>query len=207
MGILLRVLTSLNGRLPRPHVRIGRNSSIDPRVRFLSGKGRPITIGDGAIMIRYTEICGPVVMGDNMRINRDVYIRPNTTIGNNVGLRPFCPIITGTHQMGGADKRVGPVEYRPITIGDGVWVGAGATILAGVRVGAGAMIAAGALVNRDVPPNAVMAGVPAKVRAVLDASGRPLPTSAKVAAQQRPSAAPVPETAVRSGAVPLAGAD
>jgi maltose O-acetyltransferase len=139
----------------------------------MAGKDRPITIGDGAIMLRYTEICGPVVMGENIRINRDVYIRPNTTIGNNVGLGPFSRIITDTHAMGGAGKRVGPVEYRPIIIGDGVWVGAGATVLAGVTVGAGAVIAAGSLVTKDVPPNALVGGVPAKVIRFVDDKGSP----------------------------------
>ena len=50
-----------------------------------------------------------------------------------------------------------------IVIADDVWIGANVTILSGVHVGQGAVIAAGALINKDVPPYAIMGGVPAKV--------------------------------------------
>ena len=51
----------------------------------------------------------------------------------------------------------------PVVIGDNVWIGAHSTILAGVTVGKNAVIAAGSVVTKNVPENAVVAGVPAKV--------------------------------------------
>ena len=51
----------------------------------------------------------------------------------------------------------------PIVVGKDVWIGAHATILKGVTIGDGAIIAAGAVVTRDVPPNTIAAGVPARV--------------------------------------------
>jgi acetyltransferase-like isoleucine patch superfamily enzyme len=51
----------------------------------------------------------------------------------------------------------------PVRIGDGVWVGSGATILAGVTVGDGAVIAAASVVTKDVPPGVLVAGNPARV--------------------------------------------
>lgn len=54
-------------------------------------------------------------------------------------------------------------EYKPITIGNDVWIGARAIILDGVRIGNGAVIAAGAVVTKDIPEYAIVGGVPAKV--------------------------------------------
>lgn len=54
-------------------------------------------------------------------------------------------------------------NYLPVTIGNDVWVGARAVILDGVSVGNGAVIAAGAVVTKDVPPYAIVGGVPAKL--------------------------------------------
>lgn len=53
-------------------------------------------------------------------------------------------------------------ELRPVAIGHDVWIGAGATVLGGVRLGTGCIVAARAVVTKDVPPYAVVAGIPAK---------------------------------------------
>jgi acetyltransferase-like isoleucine patch superfamily enzyme len=65
--------------------------------------------------------------------------------------------LTGKHEDGM------PSSKGPITIGNDVWIGTGATILSGVRIGHGAVIAAGALVTKDVPDYAIVVGVPASV--------------------------------------------
>lgn len=54
-------------------------------------------------------------------------------------------------------------EYKQVIIGNDVWIGTRATILDGVRIGDGAIIAAGAVVTKDVPPYAIVGGVPAKL--------------------------------------------
>jgi virginiamycin A acetyltransferase len=55
------------------------------------------------------------------------------------------------------------VEYKRITIGNDVWIGARAVILDGITIGDGAIVGACAVVTKDVPPYAVVAGVPARV--------------------------------------------
>jgi acetyltransferase-like isoleucine patch superfamily enzyme len=95
----------------------------------------------------YAMISGKVRCGDGVRIASHVSI-----VGFNHGFDdPSVPIHTQKHETLG------------ITIEDDVWIGANAVVLDGVTVGRGAVIAAGAVVSKDVPPMAIVGGVPAKV--------------------------------------------
>ena len=60
------------------------------------------------------------------------------------------------------------MSYAPIHIGKNVWIGANATVLAGVNIGDGAVVAAGAVVTKDVEPNTIVGGVPAKLLKKID---------------------------------------
>lgn len=114
--------------------------------------GRKVSIGRGTFM------------------NFGVWIEASekVTIGRNVGIGHQVTICTSTHEMGPAERRAGTAYAKPVTIGDGAWIGARATILPGVTVGAGAIVAAGAVVACDVPPNTMVGGVPAKFIKELD---------------------------------------
>ena len=61
-----------------------------------------------------------------------------------------------------------PPSALPVIVEDGVTIGANAVVLEGVRIGAGSVVAAGAIVISDVPPNTVVAGVPARVIKQID---------------------------------------
>ena len=84
------------------------------------------------------------------------------TIGKNCMFAVKVTISTATH-----DYTLEPMNQKtitkPVIIEDGVWLGVGATVLPGVRIGRGAVVGAHALVTKDVPPNVIVVGVPARV--------------------------------------------
>ena len=63
------------------------------------------------------------------------------------------------------------MTYAPIHIGKNVWIGANATVLAGVTIGDAVVVAAGAVVKKDVQPNTVVGGVPAKLIKRVETNG------------------------------------
>lgn len=155
----------------RPHVHLGEGCKIGPGVRIMADdEAHAVTLGHHVSLYRGNEICGPVTIGALSYINRDGYVRSGTVIGERVSIGPFVRLVTDNHDMGPSRQRAGRFHTVPLTIEDGVWIGAGATVIGGVTVGAGSVIAAGAVVVRDVPPNTLVAGVPARVVKHLDGS-------------------------------------
>lgn len=90
------------------------------------------------------------------------------TIKNNVSLGQQVLMMTSSHPIGSLERRAMDFVAKPVTLENGTWIGARATILPGVTVGSGAVVAAGAVVTKDVAPNTLVGGVPAKVIRVLD---------------------------------------
>ena len=100
-----------------------------------------------------------------MDLNDKIEIGDRVTIGHHV------VFITSNHHIGPEINRCGAIYTQPIHIGNGCWIGANVTILPGVNIGKGCVVAAGALVNRDVPCDSLVAGVPAKmIRSLTEAS-------------------------------------
>lgn len=95
-------------------------------------------------------------------------------LGNNVRLASDVTFITHdvAHVMLNANPTLNGTRYKEkigcIEIQDNVFVGAGSTILYGVRIGSNVIIGAGSLVNKDIPSNSVVVGVPAKVISTFD---------------------------------------
>jgi acetyltransferase-like isoleucine patch superfamily enzyme len=110
---------------------------------------------------------GCLEIGDNTWIGHQVLIvggDSTVLIGKDVDIAPRVSIVCGSHlPFGTPGKAAGPGFSSPIKIGDGAWIGAGATVLGGVEIGAKALVAAGALVRRNVGSEEVVAGVPAKL--------------------------------------------
>jgi maltose O-acetyltransferase len=97
-------------------------------------------------------------------ISVSIYDNAPVVIGDNVLIGPDVCICTGTHEVHWrAREQVRGSFALPIFIEANCWIGAGATILPGVRIGKGTTVAAGAVVTKDVEPESVVGGVPAKL--------------------------------------------
>ena len=92
-------------------------------------------------------------------------------IGNNCLIGPDVGIYTAGHRLE-PEGRTLDVYGMPITIGNDVWIGGHSTILPGVSIGDGAVVAAGAVVTKDVEPNTIVGGVPAKVIKKIEIKNR-----------------------------------
>lgn len=131
--------------------------------------GLPIGTGSAIHMRCFLWMHGPRSIsergsriGRNTRINRDccLDLRGGLVIGDNVSISAHTSILTATHLW--RDPGFAYAE-RPVIIEDHAWIGYGATILPGTRVGRGAVIGAGSVAVGDIPPLAVVSGVPGRV--------------------------------------------
>ena len=140
--------------LSREGVRLAAGATVD-RGAVIRGSGVirelgvGVEIGERAAVGAFNFIHG----GGGVRIGRDVL------------LGPFVQIFSENHRFEDPGRPIieQGVAGAPVVIEDDVWVGASAIVLAGVVIGSGAIVAAGAVVRSDVPPGAVVAGVPARV--------------------------------------------
>lgn len=111
------------------------------------------------------------VLLSRSEVGKGTYIGPNTII-NNTAIGNYCSIAPGV-QIGGMEHshwwysmstRLSShcISNKRTEIGHDVWIGAGAIIRQGVKIGSGAVIGAMSFVNKDVPPNSIVLGSPAR---------------------------------------------
>ena len=107
-----------------------------------------------------------LTLGDDVDLSKDVLI--GTDGGVSIGDRTLVGYRTQIHSTNHAIPPAGLRIFgsgfvkRPVTIGSDVWIGGNCVILPGVVIGDGAVVAGGSVVTRDVLPNTVVAGVPAR---------------------------------------------
>jgi acetyltransferase-like isoleucine patch superfamily enzyme len=151
--------------------------------------GKHLFMDDRAILYQRKD-GKSAVLGDKVRIYRDTIIETgyggSIEIGNHVSLHPRCQIMAyvekirigeGTmlapncafycydHNIS-ADQPIRDQGFSSkgmIDVGNEVWISVGVTVLSGVTIGPGAVVGAGAVVTKDIPPNAIAVGNPAKV--------------------------------------------
>jgi acetyltransferase-like isoleucine patch superfamily enzyme len=141
---------------PHLQLQIGRRGTI----RF----GRFVWIGDGT-KIRCHE--GMVEIGDKTVIGQECTISAyqRVRIGEQCVIADRAMFIDFDHGVAEVERpiRVQGIYKRDTVVGSNVWIGYGACVLRGVRVGDNSVIGTNAVVTNDVPANAVVGGVPAKV--------------------------------------------
>ena len=141
-GFLINVMRRFRQQLPS---QLGINHVISPSAVFIAPNR--ISIGDYAYVGPqcYLEGKGGISIGDGVVLGPRVSILSSSHQYENAELLPF-------HEYD---------EYKKVVIGNGVWLGFGATVVPGVRIADGAVVAMGAVVTRDVREGVVVGGNPA----------------------------------------------
>lgn len=157
--------------------RIGKDSFIREHTK-ISG-GRYITIGNNTRIYPYsrlecfTNISGKTLnprlqIGDNIIMGRNTTIlcANEIVIGSNCMFGSYCFISDENHGMDpSSDKRYEcqPLQLSNVIIGENCWIGEKVIILPGITIGDNSIVGAGSIVTRDIPPNTIAVGNPARV--------------------------------------------
>lgn len=157
-------------------IQLDPNLRLDPTVQIRLSTTLESCQGGMARIGAHTELLenvvvktygGDITIGRYCSINAGsvIYGHGGVTIGDHVLIAGGCMLIPSNHNFSDCSRRIDEqgATHAPIVIEDDVWVGHGCSILAGVTLGTGCVVAAGAVVNRSVPPYAVVGGVPARV--------------------------------------------
>ncbi|MFC5469735.1 acyltransferase [Cohnella suwonensis] len=136
-------------------------------------------VGKGTKIWHFCHVMGGAVIGERCSLGQNVLIANRVCIGNNVKIQNnvsvyegvileddvFCGpsmVFTNVRTPRSAFPRNTSSDYAPTVVRRGASIGANATVVCGVTLGEWAFVAAGAVVTKDVPPYALVAGVPAK---------------------------------------------
>lgn len=151
----LRITAEINGKYHTP------DQLHSLFLEQLFGREIPKTVG---MFPPFHTDCGKnTVLGEGVFINMGCKFQDQggITIDDGALIGHNTVLATINHDLN-PERRHG-MSYAPIHIGKNVWIGANSTVLAGVTIGDGAVVAAGAVVTKDVEPNTVVGGVPAKL--------------------------------------------
>lgn len=126
-------------------------------------------VGQDVRIVSSARFCcsGSLHVGDGTWIGHEVLMVGGDSeirIGARCDIAPRVMLVTGSHEISISGARAaGDGFSRPISIGDGTWIGAGAVVIGGSTIGEHSVVAAGAIVRGSFPARSLLAGVPARV--------------------------------------------
>lgn len=113
-----------------------------------------------------------IEIGENffMNVNGVILDGAKVTFGDDVFIAPNCGFYTAGHPLDAGQRKQGLEYAYPITIGNGVWIGAHVCVMPGVTIGDNTVIGGGSVVTKNIPANVVAVGNPCRViRAITEA--------------------------------------
>lgn len=158
------------GAIVKGNIRLGKGVFVASGAEIVAGKNERVEIGDDSFIHRGVLLYpygGKIRIGKNVGINPYcvIYGHGGVEIGDDVLIATSCVIIPANHRRERLDLpiRSQGLICKGIKIENNVWLGARSVVLDGVKIGEGAVVGAGSVVSRDIPPNSIAVGVPAKV--------------------------------------------
>jgi UDP-2-acetamido-3-amino-2,3-dideoxy-glucuronate N-acetyltransferase len=145
-----------------PDVKLGENVKLS---KFINLYG--CEVGDNTKIGAFVEIQKNAKVGKNCKVSSHTFICEGVTVENNVFIGHGVTFINDSYPRATTDDGQLQTEkdwkVEPTLVKEGASIGSGSTILARVVIGENAIVGAGSVVTKDVPPNAIVAGNPAKI--------------------------------------------
>ncbi len=153
---------------------VGEGSAIWDLVRIRAGA----RLGSACVVGRGAFVDAGVVVGDRCKIQNDALLYAPAHLADGVFVGPAAVLSNDRYPRAinpdGSLKSASDWDHLGVVVEEGASIGASATVIGGVRIGEWATVAAGSVVTRDVPPHALVAGVPARRVGWVGRAGLPL---------------------------------
>jgi len=141
------------------------------RVRTTALRALGVRLGPRSLVLGPLRITGKGDVRHLLSFGADVVVTGNLhvdiggeiRVGDRVFLGHDVALITVDHRIGPPERRCAEPTLSSIVIGEGAWLASRVIVLPGVTIGSGVVVAAGAVVTRDVEPNVLVGGIPARV--------------------------------------------